>query len=284
MSSLSENRLFLLLFLSLLLAGNVQAAAQSRDFRQAPKALSALKQGQQAQSQGNLTQAIHFYCAAAATGNPEGYFRIGRLLATGPGSVRNPRMANAYLAMAIRLGNQQAIRYYNSRVGNAVMGDQCGSGVGGSGGYFAAIPTTPFNLEAYLARQSPAKQKLANMLRHAAKRHRIDERLVLAIAIAESNLDSRAVSPKNAQGLMQLIPETQQRFGVTRPFDPEQNIKGGVAYLKWLHTHFDGNWTLMSAAYNAGEKSVEQYGGIPPYQETQQYVRRVLYFAGHKQP
>lgn len=82
---------------------------------------------------------------------------------------------------------------------------------------------------------------------------------------------------------MQLIPETQQRFGVTRPFDPEQNIKGGVAYLKWLHTHFDGNWTLMSAAYNAGEKSVEQYGGIP-YQETQQYVRRVLYFAGHKQP
>ncbi len=62
---------------------------------------------------------------------------------------------------------------------------------------------------------------------------------------------------------MQLIPETQQRFGVTRPFDPEQNIKGGVAYLKWLHTHFDGNWTLMSAAYNAGEKSVEQYGGIP---------------------
>ncbi|HDX8364817.1 TPA: sel1 repeat family protein, partial [Aeromonas dhakensis] len=137
MSSSSENRLFLLLFLSLLLAVTGQAAAQSRDFRQAPKALSALKQGQQAQSQGNLTQAIHFYCAAATTGNPEGYFRIGRLLATGPGSVRNPRMANAYLAMAIRLGNQQAIRYYNSRVGNAVMGDQCGSGVGGSGGYFA---------------------------------------------------------------------------------------------------------------------------------------------------
>ncbi|MGY3959116.1 lytic transglycosylase domain-containing protein [Aeromonas popoffii] len=284
MSSLSENRLFLLLFLSLLLAGTVQATAQSRDFRQAPKALSALKKGQVAQSQGNLTQAIHFYCAAATTGNPEGYFRIGRLLATGPGSVRNPRMANAYLAMAMRLGNQQATRYYNARIGNAVMGDHCGAGVGGGGGYFAEIPNTPFNLEAYLARQSPAKQKLVIMLRSAAKHHHIDERLVLAIAIAESNLDSRAVSPKNAQGLMQLIPETQQRFGVTRPFDPEQNIKGGVAYLKWLHTHFDGNWTLMSAAYNAGEKSVEQYGGIPPYQETQQYVRRVLYFAGHKQP
>ncbi|UDQ60318.1 lytic transglycosylase domain-containing protein [Aeromonas salmonicida subsp. salmonicida] len=106
--------------------------------------------------------------------------------------------------------------------------------------------------------------------------------MVLAIAIAESNLNSRAVSPKNAQGLMQLIPETQQRFGVTRPFDPAQNIKGGVTYLKWLDRRFDGNWILMSAAYNAGERAVEQYGGIPPYQETQQYVRRVLYFAGHK--
>ena len=75
MSSSSENRLFCC-FLSLLLAGTGQAAAQSRDFRQAPKALSALKKGQQAQSQGNLTQAIHFYRAAATTGNPEGYFRI----------------------------------------------------------------------------------------------------------------------------------------------------------------------------------------------------------------
>ncbi|WP_113721639.1 lytic transglycosylase domain-containing protein [Aeromonas salmonicida] len=283
MASLSENRLFLLLFLSLLLAGSVQAAAQSRDFRQAPKALTALKKGQVAQSQGNLTQAIHFYCAAATTGNPEGYFRIGRLLATGPGSVRNPKMANAYLAMAMRLGNQQAARYYNARIGNAIMGDQCGAGVGGgAGSYFAEIPNTPFNLDAYLARQSPTKQKLATMLRHAAKHHSLDERLVLAIAIAESNLNSRAVSPKNAQGLMQLIPETQQRFGVTRPFDPAQNIKGGVTYLKWLDRRFDGNWILMSAAYNAGERAVEQYGGIPPYQETQQYVRRVLYFAGHK--
>ncbi|WP_368175164.1 lytic transglycosylase domain-containing protein [Aeromonas sp. R5-4] len=284
MRHISENGLFLLLFLSLLLAGTPRAMAQGRDFRQAPKALTAIKQGQVAQQHGHLQKAIALYCVAASTGNPEGYFRIGRLLATGPASVRSAKMANSYLAMAMRLGNQQASRYYNPRVGNAPMGDQCGVGMrGGQGSYFA-LPSTSFNVEAYLARQSPGKQKLATMLRHAAKRHQVDVRLVLAIAIAESNLESRAVSAKNAQGVMQLIPETQQRFGVTQPFDPAQNIKGGVSYLKWLDRCFDGDWVLISAAYNAGEKAVERYGGIPPYDETREYVKRVLYFAGHKQP
>ena len=283
MGKISENVLFLLLFLSSLLAG-IPQTAQGRDFRQAPKAMTALRQGQAAQHSGNLQKAIALYCVAASTGNPEGYFRIGRLLATGPASVRSAKMANSYLAMAMRLGNQQASRYYNPRVGNAPMGDQCGVGMrGGQGSYFA-LPSTPFNVEAYLARQSPGKQKLATMLRHAAKRHQVDVRLVLAIAIAESNLESRAVSAKNAQGVMQLIPETQQRFGVTQPFDPAQNIKGGVSYLKWLDRRFDGDWVLISAAYNAGEKAVERYGGIPPYDETREYVKRVLYFAGHKQP
>ncbi|PTT44928.1 lytic transglycosylase domain-containing protein [Aeromonas sp. HMWF016] len=283
MGKISENGLFLLLFLSSLLAG-IPQTAQGRDFRQAPRAMTALRQGQAAQHSGNLQKAIALYCVAASTGNPEGYFRIGRLLATGPASVRSAKMANSYLAMAMRLGNQQASRYYNPRIGNAPMGDQCGVGMrGGQGSYFA-LPSTPFNVEAYLARQSPGKQKLATMLRHAAKRHQVDVRLVLAIAIAESNLESRAVSAKNAQGVMQLIPETQQRFGVTQPFDPAQNIKGGVSYLKWLDRRFDGDWVRISAAYNAGEKAVERYGGIPPYDETREYVKRVLYFAGHKQP
>jgi hypothetical protein len=285
MRHISENGLFLLLFLSLLLAATHQAMAQGRDFRQAPKALTALKQGQNAQHNGNLHQAIALYCVAASTGNPEGYFRIGRLLATGPASVRSTKLANSYLAMAMRLGHHQAARYYNARIGNAPMGEQCGMGIhGGQGGYLAQLPTTPFNVESWLAHQSPAKQKLVTMLRHAAKHHKVDARLVLAIAIAESNLNSHAVSPKNAQGLMQLIPETQLRFGVTRPFDPAQNIKGGVTYLKWLDRRFDGDWVLISAAYNAGEKAVDRYGGIPPYDETQAYVKRVLYFAGHKQP
>ena len=106
-------------------------------------------------------------------------------------------------------------------------------------------------------------------------------RIALAIALAESNLNPDAVSPKNAQGVMQLIPDTQARFGVTRPFDPESNIRGGLAYLKWLKARFAGDWALIAAAYNAGEGAVERHGGIPPYRETESYVRRVLFFAGH---
>ncbi len=144
MRHISENGLFLLLFLSLLLAGTPRAMAQGRDFRQAPKALTAIKQGQVAQQHGNLQKAIALYCVAASTGNPEGYFRIGRLLATGPASVRSAKLANSYLAMAMRLGNQQAARYYNARIGNAPMGERCGIGIrGGQGGYLAGLPSPP---------------------------------------------------------------------------------------------------------------------------------------------
>ncbi|MFQ2670853.1 transglycosylase SLT domain-containing protein [Aeromonas caviae] len=246
-------------------------------FRQAPKAMSALRQGA-AMEQGNPRQAIAHYCTAANLGNPEAYYRIGRLLARGPQGIRNARSANAYLAMAMRLGNQQAARYYNERVGNAPLGT-CGIG-GGGGGAPWVRPSTPFDQERYLARQSQAKQKLAVMIRLAAQRHKVDPQLALAIAIAESNLNSTAVSPKQAQGVMQLIPETQARFGVTRPFDAQQNIRGAMIYLKWLEKQFGPDWVRISAAYNAGEQAVLRHGGVPPYQETQEYVQRVLYYSG----
>ncbi|MNT43466.1 Membrane-bound lytic murein transglycosylase D precursor [compost metagenome] len=79
---------------------------------------------------------------------------------------------------------------------------------------------------------------------------------------------------------MQLIPETQVRFGVTRPFDAQQNIRGAMIYLKWLEKQFGTDWVRISAAYNAGEQAVIRYGGVPPYQETQEYVQRVLYYSG----
>jgi soluble lytic murein transglycosylase-like protein len=91
----------------------------------------------------------------------------------------------------------------------------------------------------------------------------------------ESGFNQRALSPKNAQGLMQLIPETAQRFRVKNAFDPEQNIRGGLAYLQWLLALFQGDVRLVVAAYNAGERAVERYRGIPPYRETQSYVQKV---------
>ena len=104
----------------------------------------------------------------------------------------------------------------------------------------------------------------------------------VAIIATESNFDARALSPKRAQGLMQLIPETAARFGVRNAMDPAQNIRGGMAYLRWLLAYFEGDVTLVAAAYNAGEGAVERYRGVPPYAETRAYVRRILALVGYR--
>lgn len=98
----------------------------------------------------------------------------------------------------------------------------------------------------------------------------------MAVIAVESGFNPRATSPKNAQGLMQLIPDTARRFQVRDAYDPEQNIKGGLAYLQWLMTEFEGKVDLVAAAYNAGEQVVTRYGGIPPYAETRNYVQKIL--------
>jgi soluble lytic murein transglycosylase-like protein len=99
--------------------------------------------------------------------------------------------------------------------------------------------------------------------------------LVLAFIAVESNFDPNAQSPKNAQGLMQLIPDTAARFGVRNIKDPVQNLRGGMAYLRWLLAYFEGDINLAAAAYNAGERAVERYLGVPPYAETRLYVRKI---------
>jgi len=124
---------------------------------------------------------------------------------------------------------------------------------------------------------SPALAKIDSIVRNVASRHQIDPKLVRAIIRAESDFDPRAVSSKGAMGLMQLIPSTAQRFGVGNPFDPKQNIEGGVSYLKYLLKLFGGNLPLSLAAYNAGENSVIRSGGIPAIPETEHYVREVTH-------
>jgi soluble lytic murein transglycosylase-like protein len=112
-------------------------------------------------------------------------------------------------------------------------------------------------------------------VRAAAREYGVDEAIVRAIIHAESAFNPNALSRVGAQGLMQLMPATAQRFGVGNPFDPVQNIRGGVKYLSWLLKRFDGNLTLAAAGYNAGEGAVDRYKGVPPYKETQRYVQRV---------
>jgi soluble lytic murein transglycosylase-like protein len=123
---------------------------------------------------------------------------------------------------------------------------------------------------------NPNRQKVAGWVNLIAPHYGIDPLLVMAVIQAESAFNSSATSLKNAQGLMQLIPETAERFGVKDTWNPIQNIKGGTAYLHWLIRHFEGKLDRVLAAYNAGEGAVERYNGVPPYLETQNYVKQIL--------
>lgn len=109
----------------------------------------------------------------------------------------------------------------------------------------------------------------------AAARHGVDPAFVRAVVHAESAFNPNAVSRVGAQGLMQLMPATADRFGVEDPFVPAQNIEGGTRYLAWLLRRFNGDTRLAAAGYNAGEGAVDRYGGVPPYEETQRFVERV---------
>lgn len=126
------------------------------------------------------------------------------------------------------------------------------------------------------AKSKAGNQTMTGLVRELAPQYALDPKLVLAVIEAESSFNPKARSPKNAQGLMQLIPATAKRFGVGDPWDPEQNLRGGMAYLRWLLDHFNGDIKLALAGYNAGERAVERHGGIPPYAETQRYVKRIV--------
>jgi len=118
-----------------------------------------------------------------------------------------------------------------------------------------------------------------NEISTAAAQFGVEEAIVRAIIHAESAYNVNAMSRVGAQGLMQLMPATARRFGVTNAFDPAQNIRGGVQYLGWLLKRFNGDLKLAAAGYNAGEGAVAKYNGVPPYAETQRYVQRVAVLA-----
>jgi soluble lytic murein transglycosylase-like protein len=114
------------------------------------------------------------------------------------------------------------------------------------------------------------------MISAAGARYGVDPDLIRLVIGQESGFKVNARSHKNAQGLMQLIPETAQRFGIKNPYDPQQNINGGTRYLSWLLNRFDGDVKLALAGYNAGENAVKKYGNkVPPYKETRQYVKKI---------
>jgi soluble lytic murein transglycosylase-like protein len=134
---------------------------------------------------------------------------------------------------------------------------------------FQAVPAPP------AAPGADLSEPYADLIHASATKNGVDEKLVRQVIAQESNFNPRAVSRKNAQGLMQLLPETAARYSVANIFDPAENIEAGVHYLKDLLARYSGDVKLALAAYNAGPDMVDRYAGIPPFPETQKYVSRI---------
>lgn len=213
----------------------------------------------------NPVKAIELYCEAARLGDAGAQYDLGWMYAMGRGIERDDSTAAYFFTMAAQQGDALAERMLR-QVGAAVATVPA-----------CLTPPETHDSEGHdiVANAAPEQRRVMDLVQKLAPEYGVYPRLAMAIIRAESNYNPGAISPKNAQGLMQLIPETAERFNVKKPFDPEQNIRGGLSYLRWLLAYFEGNISLVAAAYNAGEGAVNRYAGIPPYAETRGYVKRI---------
>jgi soluble lytic murein transglycosylase-like protein len=274
-------RLFQLFAATALLAFAGLAGAAEQDIRLAALELAAANGDPKAQTElavkyehaegvpKDFEQANRLYCRAAKQGYADAQFKLGWVYANGRGVTRDDGIAAVLFRLAADQGHEYAAKllpYVRSRadaqlpscmlpdpsvLASLESEDEDSTGVAGDRG------------------------EIEQLVRRLAPQYAVDWKLALAVITVESAFNPAAVSPKKAQGLMQLIPETAERFGVKRIFNPAENIKGGLAYLRWLLAFFEGDVPLVLAAYNAGERAVEKYRGIPPYPETRDYVRRI---------
>jgi Transglycosylase SLT domain len=226
------------------------------------------------------------YCAAAKLDSAEGYLRLAWMYANGKGVTRNDSIAGTLFKKAGNLGSEtgqrlaEMIRAQTDEVPkclsniNLSVASKFGGPAQPGLSNLPALPNLP-KIQIFSQLNSLERTTFAKSVSILAKDFKLDPRLVMAVMRAESNYDPLARSPKGAQGLMQLIPETAERFAVKDITDPVDNIRGGMTYLKWLLSLFRGDVVLSLAAYNSGEKTVERFGGVPPYPETMAYVQRI---------
>ena len=229
----------------------------------------------------DLARATEMYCNAARAGDAESQFSLGWIYANGRGVRRDDALAAYFFSLAAEQGHSHARRMLRFVGEPAVTKPACMEDPKADLPATEPVAAAP-SLDDIPVPTTAAQRKVVEMLTRLAPEYGVHPRLAYAVIRAESNFDPSAVSNKNAQGLMQLIPETSARFNVTKPFDPEQNMRGGLAYLRWLLAYFKGKVPLVAAAYNSGEGTVNRFKGIPPYAETQGYVKRIAEIFKHE--
>lgn len=217
----------------------------------------------------NSPEAIAELCRLARRGDAESQYELAFLYAHGRGPDRHDDWA-AYLFTAASLqGHAFAEQMLKAVTWPVASAPNCFK-------VASALPPMPAS-----GRYDAPPPQIESLVRKLAPQYQVSPQLALAIIAVESNFNVTAVSPKAAMGLMQLIPQTAKRFGVKNPFDAQDNISGGLAYLRWLLAYFEGDVVLVAAAYNAGEGAVNLHRGIPPFDETREYVKRVMSRFGH---
>jgi soluble lytic murein transglycosylase-like protein len=214
----------------------------------------------------DAARAAKLYCDGARAGDAEAQFNLGWMYANGRGIERDDARAAYFFQPGGEAGPSAVAQHAASagRTGSAVPECMRAAAAACRRGQDVLLPS------------SEAQKKVHGLVHQLAPQYGVSPRLALAVIRAESNFNPAALSNKNAQGLMQLIPDTSARFNVKQPFDPEQNLRGGLAYLRWLLAYFEGDVSLVAAAYNAGEGAVNRHRGVPPYAETRGYVKRII--------
>lgn len=224
-------------------------------------------------------QAATAYCEASRLGSAEAQYRLGMLYAFGKGVPEDRALAASMFSLASSQGNYAAqnmletIQISTTRLPPCVMADVLPEK--------GSVPALAGSIEREIASLPEKKRWVVTLVDTLSGWYEIDPKLVLSIISVESNFEIGAKSPKAAMGLMQLIPDTAERFNVNNAYNATQNIRGGLAYLRWLLAYFEGDVKLAVAAYNAGEGAVNRYKGVPPYAETRQYVKRVMQLYPH---
>jgi len=251
---------------ALLLALGVSAAAtaQTNATREVVARAVAYEHGEGVAKDPKLAALL--YCQAARSGDPDAQYGLGWMYANGRGVAGDDRLAAGLFALAAAQRHEHAQRMLGYVGAEDRRLPECMT---------ASMPAAAdIDADAF-ADLPPEKQRYAELARSLAPGYGIRPRFALAVIAVESNFQPGARSPKDARGLMQLIPDTATRFRVRNAFDPAENVHGGLAYLRWLLAYYRGQVTLVAAAYNAGENAVDRHRGVPPYVETRAYVQRI---------